>query len=115
MQTDLVASLAMLGTGVISPAQIVAATNDYAPTGLSTASTLRLNTDASRNLTGITGGTAARILLLHNVGSFDLVLKNADAGSAAANRFVMTADVTLVPNASALLQYDATSSRWRKI
>ncbi len=101
-------------TGDITPAQITANTDDYSPTGLSTASVLRLSTDASRDLTGIQGGADGRVLVLHNVGSFDVVLKD-DATSTAANRFQLNADITVAPNQSTVIQYDSTSSRWRVI
>ncbi len=99
-------------TAEITPAQIVANTNDYNPTGLSTASTLRLATDASRDLTGIAGGADGRLLILHNVGAQNIVLKNLTT-SAAANQFSINADITLAPNLAIILQYDATSSKWR--
>jgi hypothetical protein len=99
-------------SGVISPTQIAANTDDYTPTGLSTANVLRLTTDASRNLTGITGGASGRILLLMNVGSNNLVLKD-ETTSTAANRFSFGADVTLGAKQSVLIWYDTTSSRWR--
>jgi len=101
-------------TGIISPTQLVANTDNWAPTGLSGASVIRATTDASRNLTGLTGGATGRVILLCNVGGFNLVLKH-DATSTAANRFYGpgSADVTLTPNKSAWLFYDATSSRWR--
>ena len=98
--------------GDISPAQIVSNTDNYNPTGLSTAAVLRLTTDASRNLTGIVGGVDGRILMVLNVGSFPLVLKD-DATSTAGNRFQLNGDVTLGPDEGALLWYDSTSSRWR--
>lgn len=101
-------------TGVISPTQIVANTDNYAPTGLSTATGLRLSTDAARDLTGITGGVAGRILFLHNVGSFNLVLRD-DVTSTAANRFALTGDFTLTPDMAIILQYDNTSLRWRLV
>jgi len=72
-------------TGVISPTQIAANTDNYAPTNIGTSSVLRLSTDASRNLTGITTGASGRILLIHNIGSNPLVLKH-DVTSTAANR-----------------------------
>jgi hypothetical protein len=99
-------------SGDISPTQIAANTDDYAPTNLATSSVLRLTTDASRNLTGITGGADGRILLLMNVGSNNLVLKD-ESTSTAANRFSFGADVTLGAKQSVLIWYDATSSRWR--
>jgi hypothetical protein len=97
----------------ITPSQITSDQNDYNPTGLSTASTLRLSSDASRNITGLQGGADGRILFIHNVGSNNIVLKDESASSSAANRFALTADVTLSADAVAVLQYDSTSSRWR--
>ena len=102
--------------GDISPAQITANQNDYNPTGLSTAAVLRLTSDASRNITSITGGTDGRVLVIHNVGSFNIVLTDDDgATGTAANRFALSESHTLLPDASAVIQYDSTSSRWRMI
>ncbi len=97
----------------LSPAQIVANQNDYNPAGLSTAAVLRLSTDASRNITGLQGGADGRMLLVYNVGSFNIVLTDEDILSAAANRFAFGANVTLAAKQSITLQYDSTSSRWR--
>lgn len=101
-------------SGDISPSQITANQNDYNPTGLATAAVLRLSTDASRNITSIAGGSDGRILIIHNIGSFNIVLKDDDgATGTAANRFALSGDVTLAPDQCAILQYDSTSSRWR--
>jgi hypothetical protein len=102
--------------GDISPAQLTADQNDYNPTGLSTASTLRLTSDATRSLTGLAGGADGRILIIHNVGATNsIVLLDENAGSTAANRFALTANVTLTPDTVVMLQYDSTLSRWRVI
>lgn len=107
---------AMAWEGDITPAQITSNQDDYNPTGLSTASTLRLDTDASRNITSIVGGVDGRVLLIINIGSNNLVLKNDDLVSGtAANRFAMASDVTLASKQSAVIQYDSTASRWRCI
>jgi hypothetical protein len=103
-------------TGVLTPAQITADTNDYAPTGLYTASTLRLSTDATRNLTGLAGGTNGRLMIIHNVGSNPLVLKNESSDSAPENRFLLGgSDLTLNAGQSCVLQYDSTNNIWRSI
>ncbi len=102
-----------LQNSTISPSQITSNQNDYSPTNLFKSSILRLSTDASRDITGITGGLDGRLLFVFNVGSFDIVLKDEDAGSTAANRFALQADITIPPDGAALLLYDATSSRWR--
>jgi hypothetical protein len=102
---------------VISPSQITANQNNYAPADLQTANVVRLNSDASRNITGLSTASATKVagwvLTLHNVGSFDIVLKNEDAASTAAYRFALGADVTIGAGRSHTLIYDSTSSRWR--
>ena len=110
-------ALAFVLSGDISPAQITANTNNYNPTNLDTSSTLRVSTDASRNLTGIVPAAPSdgRILILHNVGSQDLVLIDESASSSATNRFALSGNITLSGDESVVLQYDSTSSRWRII
>lgn len=102
-------------TGDISPAQITSDQNDYNPANLATASTLRLSTDASRNLTGLAGGADGRLLVIHNVGVQNLVLVDESASSSAANRFALNANVTIGADQGVILQYDSTSSRWREL
>lgn len=97
----------------LSPAQITANTDNYAPTGWNAyGKVLRLTTDASRNLTGLQGGYDGREAEIYNVGAQDLVLMD-DVTSTAANRFKLGANVTLNANEGIRLRYDATSSRWR--
>jgi len=107
---------AVSNTATLTPSQITANTDDYAPTGHLTARRFRLSTDASHNLTGLQGGTDGRDIVIANVGSFDLVLVH-DATSTAASRFLLPngSNLTLNPNDSASLWYDGTSSRWRAI
>jgi hypothetical protein len=104
-------------TNAITPTQIAANTNDYNPTGLSTAYTLRLSTDASRNLTGISasgaGAVEGRQLVIENVGTNDLVLKD-KVTSSAANQFSNGGkDFILKGGNSAQMQYDNTAQFWR--
>jgi hypothetical protein len=102
-----------LPTLTISPAQLTANTNDWGPTDLYRAKVVRVSTDASRNLTGIVAQSPGRLVVLVNVGSNDLVLKDADTNSSAANRFALNGDVTLGADHSVLLVYDGGSTRWR--
>ena len=103
-------------TGVITPTALAANTDNWNPTGLSTANVIRAESSgASRNLTGIVAQESGRVLVVENIGSQNLVLKDADAASSAANRFDLVADVTLPPGAAALLKYDGTTQRWRSI
>lgn len=107
---------------ILSPAQITSNQNDYNPTGLNSggapngATIVRLSTDASRDITSIVGGVSGRLLILANVGSQNIVLKDDDgATGTAANRLQLNADITLLPEQSIMLWYDGTSSRWRSI
>jgi hypothetical protein len=97
----------------ISPTTISANENDYSPTDITTASVLRLSSDQSRNITGLTGGVDGRIIKILNVGSNNIVLKDEDANSTAANRFDLPNDITLSAGDGFEIIYDATSSRWR--
>lgn len=103
----------VLVSGIISPTQITADQNNYSPTGLATSNTLRLSSDASRNITGLAGGEKGRVLILHNVGTQAIVLKSESASSTAANRFALASDITISASQAVTLQYDDTSSRWR--
>lgn len=100
-------------SGDITPAEITSDQDDYNPTDLDISSTLRLSSDDSWNITGLQGGADGRLLLIHNVGSNDIVLKDEDANSTVANRFALVGDLTLRTKESVILQYDSTSSRWR--
>jgi len=101
-------------SGVITPAQITSNQNDYNPAGLSAASTLRLNSDAARTITGLAGGTAGRVIVLMNVGAFPITLSNEDVlSTTAADRFALGFSAVLIPGATYTLIYDAVVSRWR--
>lgn len=101
--------------GKTTPTQITANQNDYNPTGLNRNYHIRLSSDASRDITGIVKGVDGQMFILHNVGSFNIVLKDESASSTAANRFALNADVTIAPDQSVSIWYDSTSSRWRVI
>lgn len=108
----LLAAAAISLPGDISPAALAANTNDWAPVGFSTASTIRMSSSIAINLTGIAAGVDGRLICLHNVGAFAITLKNA-ATSTAANQFQLSGDYVLNANSSTVLEYDSTSSKWR--
>jgi hypothetical protein len=99
--------------GDISPAQLTADQNDWAPTGHGTSSTIRFSTDAARNITGMAGGADGVIRILHNIGSFNATIVNESTSSTAANRFAFGNNLTIGAGQSITVRYDATSSRWR--
>lgn len=104
-------------TGVISPASISGTQNDYNPTGLSTASTIRFTLSSDTSIGGIAGGSSGRILKLINTSAFNIFLNGENLGSTAANRFALTiagATGVVIPGGSQMeIIYDGTTSRWR--
>jgi hypothetical protein len=102
-------------TGDIN-ATVPSSATDYNPTGLATASVIRLTSSAARTIPSLQGGSDGRVLTLMNVGNYNITLKNDDGSTGtAANRFALTGDLVLSPKQSAILIYDSTSSRWRQI
>lgn len=100
-------------SGVITPTTLAASTDDWAPTGLASAAMIRASASAAYNLTGLTGGASGRVVFLHNAGSYTITLKDESGSSTAANRFALASDTDLAPDSILILQYDATSARWR--
>ena len=113
---DLTAEFYM--SGAISPTSLTANQNDYSPTGLSTASAVRQATDATpRTITGLLApASGGRVIAFININAATAIdLNNEDAGSAAANRFALGANVSLSAGQGVILWYDFTSSRWRLV
>lgn len=109
-------------TGVLSPASITVSQNNYAPTGIDTASTLRLTSSGAVNITGLAGlasgptaPTSGRKIKLINIGSFAITLVANSGSSTAANRFGFPASFILYAGQACELLYDGTSSLWRVI
>lgn len=102
--------------GDISPSISSGIFNDWNPTGLSTATVIRVtSTGGASSITGISGGADGRLLVLVNVGTNDVSLTDASGSSSAANRFENNGDITIATKQAAILLYDSTSSRWRAI
>ncbi|TGS94781.1 hypothetical protein EN814_18945 [Mesorhizobium sp. M2D.F.Ca.ET.171.01.1.1] len=102
-------------TGVISPSALASgSTHNWAPTGLATASTIRVTTNsAGSTLTGITAQAGGTVVLLQNLGPGPLILAGNNAGSSAANQFDNIAPVSLFQGQSSVLWYDGTASGWQ--
>lgn len=104
---DQAITLGALGTAT----QITANTNDWALSQYWGGA--RISSDAARDVTGILSGWNSRTLTLHNVGSYAITLKDESASSIAASRFALQNDIVMQPDAVVVLQYDATTARWR--
>ncbi len=115
--TGLTATGEVTYSGVISPTQITASVNDYAPTGIAAAATIRVDADAAGwNITGLSASQAeGREITIENDGTVAFNLTDEDALSTAANRFALpnSLDVAVEPESSVTLKYDGTATRWR--
>lgn len=97
----------------ITPTQITAQQDNYAPTGINAARVLRVSSDATRTITGITSGYDGRELRLNNVGSFALILADNNGSSTAANRMRFFGNAAyLFPGDAISLRYDNTLTAW---
>lgn len=74
----------------ITPAAIGGTVNDWAPTGLDTATTVVISTSSTVSLTGLTGGATGRRIKLYNDGANAVNLFHANGGSSVGNRFALT-------------------------
>lgn len=109
-------SQAIKVAGDITPSALTASVNDYNPSGLTTASVIRLSVSSSVswNITGLQGGDDGRILYLYHAGGTGkIALLHESASSSAANRFSFGGDITLHPNSGLMIIYDSTASRWK--
>lgn len=109
-----------LGTNfstTITPSTLTAGlTNNWNPTGLSTAWIIELSGDASfQAISGITAPSFNKRLTLRNTGTNNIVLLNASTSSTAANRFAFNRDVLLFAGQSIEVMYSTANSRWMLI
>ena len=81
----------------------------------------RATVTSNSNITGIVAQTTGTIILIFNVGTADLRLKNNDVGSTISNRLFLpnAVDIALRNNGSIYLRYDAAlnggSGAWHLI
>lgn len=112
------ASSAFAFSGIISPSSLSGSTNNYNPTGLSGATSIRQDLSADSTITGLAGGTAGRYLVLCNINTgFTLTLSHNSGSSTAANTFSCPGgvDKILQPRDRCILLYDNVVSVWRII
>lgn len=107
---------AILTLGEQTPATITANQNNYTADNL-LGITYRLNSDASRNITGWVPGGDSPMIICINTGANDIVFTHEDLNSTASNRFIVPGggSLTLTAGLSAIWLYDSISTRWRLI
>ncbi len=109
------AGLRAAGASVISPS-LTGSVNDWNPTGLSTAHTIRLASDGAYNITGITAQAAGTLLRIINLSAFTITLKHQSGSSSAGNKIngKGAADIVVVTLDAVNLMYDSGSTAWIK-
>jgi len=102
--------------GIVSPAALAAGvTNNWAPT-LTGATRVELSGGAAAEITGLVGGVDGRWLILTNIGATNnVIIRDEDVLSTAANRFSMNGDLILGLSESATFLYSGTLSRWTRV
>jgi hypothetical protein len=104
----------LIGTIITPSLTSGSSTNDWAPTSLSTATTIFANClGTTCTVTGMTGGVNGRQITIYNTGAGELDLPNGSASSAAADRFNNSnynGTVVLVANTGCAVQYTYLSS-----
>ena len=104
---------------IITPPNLGADANDYNPAGLADATVIRQAASGGgggpRRITGIVAPPLGdnRTITIYSLGTKDLSLRDNDAGSIAANRFLLAADVTILVERSRTIWYDHIVQRWR--
>lgn len=101
---------------IISPAQITADQDNYAPAAIGIASVIRLSGDNGiRAITGIADSTAGTLTKqIFNIGSYAIYFPMDHPDSDAAHRFTgLGRDFILYPGESCTIWYDDTSDKWR--
>lgn len=98
-----------LGQGALSPSQITSNQNDYSPTSLAKSSTILLDVDAARSITGLATGWYGRVVTLIGDDAYPITLPAASSSSSAANRFNFPFDMVLQPKRAVVLRHNGTN------
>jgi|SRR5262245_2563165 len=104
-------------TNVITPVQLTANTNDYAPPNVQSAAVIRINSSIAIDLTGLLAASISHMKMLVNVGGNTITVKQASASSAVINRFRCpgAADYSLTQSKAVWIWYDSASTVWQVI
>lgn len=108
-------SVAFALNGIISVLGIASQQDDWNPTGLSGANTIRVSSTVDIAITGLAGVASGRILSIVNVGSNKILFPTAASSSTGNNQFLFYSDIILLPKQGMILQYDITTHKWRCI
>lgn len=100
-------------SGTVTDAPAAGATNDYNPTGNGPTIGFYMLTPAGiANITGLLAGFHGQIVIVANLAVTTLTLNALNAGSAAANRFLLPADLVLAQNQTQAFRYNSAVALW---
>jgi hypothetical protein len=110
---------ALILSAVLSPAQLADATVENWNAGdLSAAAIIEMTSAGSNAAIGgllATTAVANQLICLSNVGSFDITLLDASAGSAAANQFALNGDKLIPAGTSFWIRRPSAATFWSGI
>ena len=75
----------------------------------------RFTSASSATITGFANGSNGKLIYIHNASAINITIANASSSSSESNRILTgnSKNLILKPETSIILQYDATTSRWR--
>lgn len=111
----------LLFNNVLRPTSLTTDTNDYEPTNWATGTVFCINATGDIDLTGLEAATDGQVKILINTGATTITLVKDSSSSTAGNRFLLSADVALLPEQGVILLYEDpppsgmtdTLGRWR--
>lgn len=114
--TDTIPATALPARVTISPSQVTADQDNYAPTGWDTADVVRLDFDTNgRAITGFAAWTNGRAKILVNISGNYGYVPAEHPDSTAANRAIGTVDHIIAPYGAVVIEYDDTTDRVRVV
>jgi hypothetical protein len=89
--------------------------NNYSPNGYSNSIiNIRINPNSVIKITGLSGGTSGRNIVLQNISDYLIILENNGTGSTSINQFYFTNKTSyfLKPNSQIQIIYNSTINKW---
>jgi hypothetical protein len=106
-------TLNVIGFSYIITPEFSGEQDNWSPSGIGTATTIRFSSSSYSTITGITSGIEGRILILENNGAMPTKLASNNSNSSGTNQFGFNRNVFLSPNDAVEMIYDGTNNLWR--
>jgi hypothetical protein len=96
----------------LTPPIITGNVNNYYPIGLDTTTVIFISSTGNYNISGLKALQDGRLLIIINIGSFQIKFLNNSALSLAENRFYLQLDAIMKPGNGGLFVYSTSLQRW---